>query len=130
MFFNLDTETLGIVNKAMNGAYLRNDRIQNNVANIDTPGYVFSDIKFNDYLSSLSVRPASPPIALSRTNNVHFPETAPDPGSKLPLITYEQTTLEQEMVNLMKNSVFFNTMVSFHSSTTKGIRSAIFEGRR
>jgi flagellar basal-body rod protein FlgB len=41
---------INVLNSAANASYLRDQVISNNIANVDTPGFKRSDVKFEDYL--------------------------------------------------------------------------------
>ena len=41
---------INILDKAADGAWLRNDAISNNIANVDTPGYKRQDVNFEEQL--------------------------------------------------------------------------------
>lgn len=42
--------TTDVISRAMNASWLRNEVINNNIANVDTPGYKRNDVAFEEYL--------------------------------------------------------------------------------
>jgi flagellar basal-body rod protein FlgB len=130
MFNNLETPVLSAIDRALNGAYSRHMRILDNIANIDTPGHSFSDVRFKDYLAGLSMNNGQFQTNLLRTDGRHIQETKPDEMDAVPSTTYRETTIEQEMMNLTETTLFFNAMVQLRALNSGLIRTAIFEGRK
>lgn len=45
-------DTVDVLNRAADYSWKRNEVLNNNIANVDTPGYKREDVKFSDYLES------------------------------------------------------------------------------
>jgi flagellar basal-body rod protein FlgB len=127
-FFN--NRSIEASERAINCAFSRHQRIQDNIANIDTPGHTFSDISFKDYLSGVSRKDEKYDLRLWKTNTSHMGEAHQQPADPYPVSEYKETSLEKEMSALMETSLFFNAMITVHNLQVGSIKTAITEGRR
>lgn len=126
----LNTNAVRATEKAMSFAYDRHIRLLDNVANIDRPGHISTDISFRDYISSLSTAPQPVPMQLVQTSPSHIPEFERELKTSFPVTQYKDASLEDEMTRLMETSLFFSSMVHVHNLNTGLIKTAITEGRK
>lgn len=126
----LNTNAVRATEKAMSFAYDRHVRLLDNVANIDRPGHISTDISFRDYISSLSTAPQPVSMRLVQTSPSHIPELERESKTSFPVTQYKDASLEDEMTRLMETSLFFSSMVHVHNLNTGLIKTAITEGRK
>ena len=95
-----------LIAKSLHAAALRNDVIQNNIANVDTPGFRRSNVVFEQQFANAvgdarrtgTLRPVSPRVAVQHANFTHR-------------IDGNNVDIESEMVALYQNSVRYDMMV-------------------
>lgn len=115
--------SLKVLEKGLNAASLRQNVISNNLANIDTPGFKKSDVRFEDLLAaSLDDKTAG------GQNSV---------DSVQPLVQVDQSTtlrsdgnnvdVDQEMTTMAKNELYYDSLVRELSSQLGILRMVITE---
>lgn len=129
MFENIETPSMKAVNNAMNSAFYRQNLLLNNIANMDTPGYTFTDMNFKDYLNGLSRKKQNEQMKLMRTDGNHISETKSNPIEQYPLNNYKDASIEKEMTKMVETTLFFDAMVQVHNNQMTSIKSAITGGR-
>lgn len=128
--------SINLKNKALDGSWLRNSLITNNLANANTPGFKRQDVDFQqvlqDFLGQGSLR-------MVRTNPMHLPlgqDTAE--GISFHVNTEAGTSyrrdqnnvnVDTEMAELAKNQIYYNAVVDSINGDIKRLRTAIREGR-
>ena len=128
----------GILEKALNAAWARNEAISRNIANADTPGYKRDTVDFEDFLGeaienkTLKGRITDPkhiPIGSSGTGN---PEIVinKDNSSLSTRLDGNNVDIDNEMALMAKNSLIYNTLIQRLSGEFRKLRTAINEGRR
>lgn len=146
--------TSQVMNKALDGLSMRHKAIASNLANVDTPGYRRRDVSFEDRLQSAiqkeqgnsaqTLRQASNarslPLVANRPghialdlSNQSFEALQPQPE----VIEAEghqyrndgnTVDVENEMVQLAKNTQRFTAITNLESRNFKSIRSVITGG--
>ncbi len=111
---------INILEKGMQGTVLRNEVIQNNIANADTPGFKRSDVKFESFLKD-AIDEASTtgvlnldkvkPMIIEQGFNYRLDENNVD--------------IETEMVNLYQNSAKYDMLVSSVNNHYKRINAVL-----
>ena len=112
--------------KALDAAWLRNEVISNNIANVDTPGYKRKAVKFEEFLSSEMKtgrigkgrkRFQSPQITVSRDYST---------------LSYRSdgnnVDIENEMAELATNSLRYNTLIQKMNGDFQNLRKVIRGG--
>lgn len=145
-----DSRTMTALERGLDAASLRQQVISNNLANVNTPGFKASHVRFESILQAAlgdGVAPMSPlqPVA---TNLMHFglPAAAASPvpmdpvEAVRPVIERETGTsarndgnnvdMEREATALTENSLVYSALVSQVNTRFQWLRTAIFEGRR
>jgi flagellar basal-body rod protein FlgB len=131
MFSSVD-----MLRKGLNAAWLRNEVIGNNIANVDTPGFKASHVRFEDLMAEASGDEAGLPLAA--TDDRHF-SGASTAGAALqdvgPEIIKDETTttrldgnnvnIDNEMVELAKNSIDYYATVSKINAEFRKLNTAI-----
>jgi flagellar basal-body rod protein FlgB len=114
MFSSVD-----LLQKGTNAAWLRNEVISNNIANVDTPDFKRSDVQFESLLDQ--------EIAMSgvnaRADNLNAVIVV-DNSDALGL-DGNNVDIEKEMTELAKNSIEYYTYVSKINSEFKKLEAAI-----
>jgi len=123
---------IAILGKALDTAWLRNQVISNNIANVDTPNYKTYTVKFEDLLKDAI---ESKGIKGYRTNERHFAIGIEQPEAVVPRIDRIVNTssredgnnvdIDIEMANLAKNNITYQALVEQLSNKISRIKNAI-----
>lgn len=127
--------SVNTLQKGLNASWLRNEVIGNNIANIDTPGFKASHVRFEDVVAE-AVDSERGGLKMAVTDENHIPVSG---GSLLsdiePEIVTDDTTstrldennvnIDNEMVELAKNSINYYATVSKINSEFRKLNSAI-----
>jgi flagellar basal-body rod protein FlgB len=122
--------------RALDGAALRQKLITNNLANVDTPGYKRSDVSFQEQLARSMSGGHAIPLAI--TDPAH--QRTSGSGPTLPFTVMQDTSstyrndgnnvdIEREMVESTKNNIYYNTATQLLSGKFGTLRYVIEEGR-
>ena len=135
------TSKTNLLEKSVDAAWLKNEVISNNIANVNTPGYKRSFVRFEEFLnqsmihiecsginSSMSVRVGSTNIGSGRGQ-------APSAVVAQDRMTAmrkdgNNVDVDVEMAELAKNTIKYNTLVTQLSKQFSGMRMVINEGRK
>jgi flagellar basal-body rod protein FlgB len=123
-----ETPATAALHRGMNFACTRQRLLLNNIANFDTPDYAPRDLDFNQYMQISDDEP-EPPF-LIRSSAVHLREVTEPEGSRLPLKTLATASLEREMGELAKNTLYFSAVVQARNMYCALNRIAVTEGKR
>lgn len=128
----LNTPSMSYLEKGLDAAWLRNEVIADNIANIDTPGFTASHVEFEGLLQS--AMEADDGFKNRRTHEKHF-DFGSDWESVEPIVMQNTDTdmrmdgnnvdMETEMLELARNTLHYNSMVSKLSSEFTRMRTAI-----
>jgi len=120
----------------LKAASLRNEVIVNNIANVDTPGYKVSEVRFEDVLVSAF---SSGDLELKTTRPGHLRRRGAATAMVDPEITVSEDTsyrsdknnvdIEAQMVALSQNSLQYYTMVSKVNAEFAKLNMAITGGK-
>ena len=122
-----------ILNKALDASWLRNQVISNNISNIDTPNFKSSRVEFE---SELKKALDSKNINMKKTRDKHLGAAAPTFQPQV--LKNNNTTvrmdgnnvdIEGEELNMVKNAIYYNTLVQKISKEYGRIRVAINGGK-
>lgn len=122
--------------KALDGYWKRNEVINNNISNVNTPGYKKSKVLFEDNLKNqLSILNK---VKLKKTNSKHIDfigqknessEKIVKENSYSTRLDGNNVNIDVEMAGLAKNTMMYNSLIRQVSSETKKLRNIINEGR-
>lgn len=129
-------DNINLYTKALNASWKRNEVLANNIANVNTPGYKRSDVKFQEILKDSLQRST---IQGAKTQPGHMDIGGRDPSN----ITHEVTTsegystrrdgnnvdIDVEMGEVTKNNIYYEAVSRQMSSKFNRLRSAITGGR-
>lgn len=143
MIFNLfDNPTMQGMEKALDGAALRQKIIANNIANVDTPDYKAMEVTFEDQLKKAFAGPPGSDIKLKITHPRHIQISSGTPPMnmiepevhKLKDLTLRNDNnnvdIEREMANNARNELYYNTISRNLNDEFRLLRMVISEGRR
>ena len=123
---------INVLDKAADGAWLRNEAIANNIANVDTPGYKRQDVSFeaelkhalkaNKYVSlDEKVKDLNSNGRLSHVN----PRTYTDYSGYSYRLDKNNVDIDNENVELASNQIKYNALVQSLDQEFTNLRSVI-----
>lgn len=119
------------MNQALDGYSKRNESINNNISNVNTPGYKKTKILFEENLKSQINKNDN--LKLKTTNNKHIKDVG---GTNMVIENKHFSTrrdgnnvnIDVEMAVLAKNTMMYNAVIRQVSNESRKIRSIIKEG--
>lgn len=112
--------TTDILAKGLQAAWMRNDALANNIANVDTPGYKRSDVAFEELLQSALDGD------ISEINPSQLqPYTYTDKAELSYRLDGNNVDIDTEMAELAKNQIRYNTMITSINSKFSRIKEAM-----
>lgn len=128
-------DVIGLFNRGLDAASLRQDTTAHNLANLNTPNFSRSHVSFEDNLRQAMEQEERPSIRA--THPQHFGVPGPEQveprvevdDQSVKRIDGNNVDMEKEMTNMVKNQLKYNAM---SDQTTQRIRSweyVINEGR-
>ncbi|MDR0936140.1 MAG: flagellar basal body rod protein FlgB [Oscillospiraceae bacterium] len=126
--------TSDFLHKGIEGAWLRNSVIRNNIANVETPGFKASDVEFESVFRNTLKAVADDRLDTKMTRERHFDFHNYDLDFAPHIVKREDTSMrydennvdiEDENVKLAQNSILYNTMVAQLNSELTRLRTAI-----
>jgi flagellar basal-body rod protein FlgB len=131
MFDRINNKTL-ILEKAMDAAWMRNETISNNIANVNTPGYKKSYVRFEELLADAADKFQ---ISGIKKDGKFLPIGSDRSISVNPEIVQEDSTsmrrdgnnvdIDVEMAELAKNTIKYNALIAQMSKEFSKIKLAI-----
>jgi len=126
-----------VLEKALDAAWLRNEAIAQNLANVDTPGYKRKTVSFEEHLD----KALGSGIEGKRTHERHIPigktnvDTVPiyiktDNSSLSIRQDGNNVDIDNEMAQMAKNTLKYNLLIQSINSGFNRIKSVISGGGR
>ena len=123
---------INVLDKAADGAWLRNEAIANNIANVDTPGYKRQDVSFeaelkhalkaNKYVSlDQKVKDLNSDGRLSHVN----PRTYTDYAGYSYRLDGNNVDIDNENVELASNQIKYNALTQSIDQEFKNLKTVI-----
>ncbi|MBS4539838.1 flagellar basal body rod protein FlgB [Clostridium sp. D2Q-11] len=133
---NNSFNNINFMEKALDGYWKRNETINNNISNVNTPGYKKTKVEFEENLKNelniqrgLKVKTTDPKhmkfIGQRNTESIKVTKDETYSTRK----DGNNVNIDVEMANLAKNTMMYNALIKQVSSETKKLRSIINEGR-
>jgi flagellar basal-body rod protein FlgB len=128
---------MGVLEKALDASWLRNEVIAHNIANADTPGYKKYRVEFEEELKSAleastlkgkRTRPKHLDIGASSIDEVR-PRVVRTDGTQM-REDGNNVDMDEEMTSLAKNAIMYNALVQKISGEFRKLKTVINEGRR
>ena len=129
-------DNINLLQKGLDAAQLRQNTIANNIANIDTPGFKTSHVEFESYMQE-ALGQGEDTFVGKRTNSRHIAIGAggTDPEDVEPTVVQDGDTtmrmdgnnndIDAQMVDMVKNTVYYNTLGQKLSKEVDRLRLAI-----
>lgn len=132
------TNNSKVLEKSLDAAWLRNEAISQNIANVDTPRYKRKTVGFEEYLNEAM---ESSKIKGFRTDPRHFPvgqrniddieiKVSEDNKSLSMRLDGNNVDIDNEMASMAKNTIKYNVLIQRLNEGFKRIKSVISEGGR
>lgn len=136
--FNKLTSDYKVLEKALDAAWLRNEAISQNIANVDTPNYKRKTVSFEEYLNDAidgkgfkGFTTDSRHIQIGGDNidsiDINVTEDYKDTSYRL---DGNNVDIESEMASQAKNDIKYNTLIQSMNTGYSRLKSAISEGRK
>jgi flagellar basal-body rod protein FlgB len=132
-----ETDTINILQKALDASWVRNDVIANNIANVDTPSYKAYRVEFEELLKKAI---DSNQMPVTSTNPKHITIGSGSLNRVTPRIVRDRSTstrldgnnvnIDVETANLANNTIMYQALVDQLSAKLARLRTVINEGRR
>ncbi|MBC8063048.1 MAG: flagellar basal body rod protein FlgB [Clostridiaceae bacterium] len=132
---NIISNSTQILEKALDSSWKRNEVISNNIANVDTPNFKRSGVRFEDVLTQVLDKNE---IELNTSDPRHITLSPKNLDPKIEVDNKElkyrldgnNVDIEGEMAELAKNSIKYNSLAQSVSGAYKKMKHVISEGRR
>lgn len=131
-------DTADMLQRGLEAAQLRQDVIANNIANVDTPGFKASSVEFESYMKEALEEGESSGFQAKTTRPEHISFDSGSSSNVQPAVMVDDSTtmrmdgnnvdIDKEMVDLAKNSVWYNVIVAKINGEFERLKIAI-EGR-
>ncbi len=132
---------INFLSKGLDGASLRQKLLANNISNVNTPGYKREDVDFVSTLEKESKQyNQGTSLSLSTTDSGHinFSKSAKSdkPFKRIHMSNTSNRSdgnnvdIENEMAEMAKNNIYYNTMIQQVSARFKFLNSVIDKGGR
>lgn len=126
---------MGLSEKALDAAWIRNKTISQNIANADTPAYKRKTVKFEELLNNASNRS----FTGSNTHKMHI-KIGDSDNTGIRVLTDNKNLssrldgnnvdIDNEMASMAKNTIKYNVLIQNINAGFRRLKSVINEGRR
>ncbi|MGX8796127.1 flagellar basal body rod protein FlgB [Fusibacter sp. JL298sf-3] len=106
---------INIINKALDGAWMKQTTIANNIANVNTPGYKRQTVSFEDALRAELGKAQTVPM--TRTHSMHMDPNFPNVprvenvGDSSYRADDNNVDVDVENAEMAKNTLYYNAMI-------------------
>lgn len=114
---------------ALQGMAARQSALADNIANIDTPGFIRSDVEFEEALAAALDQAQRAPLAASR-RIAALPIRARRDHSLRPRADGNNVDVDREMAALARNALTYQATSQLLGTRIRMLRTAIRQGRR
>jgi len=130
-------KNIGLLTSVANASWKRNEVIANNIANVNTPNFKKSSLKFEELLQNYLYTST---LAGKKTNERHI--TIGNKSSddiKFEIVKHNDYStrrdgnnveIDVEMAEMAKNSITYNTTIAKINADLRRLRTVIVEGGR
>lgn len=115
------------VERALDAAWLRNDVISQNIANVDTPGYKRKVVRFEEFLNS-EMKTGKINSGESKLYSAGM-NVVEDPAASSYRSDGNNVDIENEMALLAANNLRYNTLIQRVNGNFAKLKSVIRGGR-
>ncbi len=129
---------INFLSKGLDGSSLRQKLLANNISNVNTPDYKRQDVDFVSTLEKESKQyNHGKSLSLSTTDNGHINFSKSDkPFKRIHMSNTSNRNdgnnvdIENEMAEMAKNNIYYNTMIQQVSDRFKFLNTTIDKGGR
>ena len=115
------------IERGLNAAWLRNDVISQNIANVDTPGYKRKVVRFEEFLDN---EMKTGRISQGKTNlSSNGMQITEDPANSSYRSDGNNVDIEHEMALMAANSIRYNTLIQRMNGDFQKLKTVIRGGR-
>jgi len=118
-------KSIDFTGKALDGSWLKNEAISNNIANVNTPNFKRDVVDFESVLEDFLQN--SKANISSKINTMDF-QKVKDTSTSFRL-DGNNVDLDQEMAELAKNQLYYTSIITQLNSKISRMKSAIRDGR-
>jgi len=127
-----------VLEKSLDAAWLRNEVISQNIANVDTPNYKRKTVKFEEYLDKAMGSSSFKGIKTDKRHISIGSGSVDDADIKVSedyrndsiRLDGNNVDIESEMAEMAKNTIKYNTLIQSLNASFRRIKSVISEGRK
>ena len=133
----VNTPTIDIGSRALSAASLRHEVLSNNIANVNTPYFRRSHVRFEDLLKQELGLDDNPLMKVVRTHDRHMPIAFR--GKARPVIEQDATTnmrldgnnvdIDIEMAEVAKNQLYYSALATALGGQISKLKSVINSGQ-
>ena len=133
----VNTSTLDIGSRALSAASLRHEVLSNNIANVNTPNFKRSHVRFEDLLKQELGLDRDPLMKVVRTHDRHLPIAFH--GKVRPVIEQDAGTnmrldgnnvdIDIEMAEVAKNQLYYSALATAVGGHISQLKSVITSGQ-
>lgn len=128
MIEGLGGATSELVKLALNASLLKHNVIANNIANVNTPGYVAKSVSFEEHLTKF-LTPLGELNEAAFRQELESLKAFVDEGRAVVPAGTESVSLDREMVKLTENVLRYQALLDALSKRGSITKMAIKEGR-
>lgn len=136
--FDKLTSNYRVLEKALDAAWLRNEAISQNIANVDTPNYKKKTVAFEEYLNDAMDGKSFKGFTTDRRHIQIGGDSIDSVGIKITQdnkdtsyrLDGNNVDIESEMASQAKNDIKYNTLIQSLNTGYKRMKSVISEGRK
>ncbi len=132
-----ESQVITALQKALDAAWMRNNVISNNIANVNTPKYKAYRVEFEDMLrDAINARQ----IPIASTNPKHIPVGRRNLDAISPRLVRDRSTstrmdgnnvdIDVQTANLASNTIMYKALVDQLTAKLARLKTVINEGRR
>ncbi|MCR5251205.1 MAG: flagellar basal body rod protein FlgB [Lachnospiraceae bacterium] len=122
---------INVLDKAADAAWLRNEAISNNIANVDTPNYKRQDVAFEEELirnlNKVEYRTMDAKVYNMRLSRIE-PRVYTDAQSVSYRLDGNNVDIDTENVYLAENQITYNSLIQCLTSEFSNLRTAMGNG--
>jgi flagellar basal-body rod protein FlgB len=126
-----------LLEQAISAASIRHKVIADNIANVNTPGFKRSEVRFEDALREEMDSPKQKlPMLITHEHHIGQTVRSGVPSPQIRTVTENSfrtdgnnVDIDVEMANMAKNTIYYDATVQQISRYYSSIKSAIKEGR-
>lgn len=113
---NKSFDRINLLNKALDGAWLKNSAISNNIANVNTPGYKRQTVNFEEVLRTEIAKSSS--AQMKKTNPKHMDHmgngqiSIEEQANTSYRVDDNNVDIDVENAEMAKNTLYYNAVIN------------------